>query len=56
MLPMRELVILNVPEGRFMLNQARILHDSCVDFSMLGIKPDFVKVSSTNSDLRFASS
>ena len=38
------------------LNQVRTLHGSHVDFSMLGIKPDFVKVSWASSNLRFASS
>ena len=32
------------------------MHSSHVDFSLLGIKRDFVKVSSKNSDLHFASS
>ena len=46
MLSMRDLVIFNVPDERFISipNQVRILHGSHVDFSMLGIKPDFVKV------------
>ena len=47
MLSMRDLVIFNVPDERFISipNQVRILHGSHVDFWMLGIKPDFVKVS-----------
>ena len=55
---MQDLVIFNVHDERFtsIPNQARILLVSHVDFWMLGIKPDFVKVSWTNSDLRFASS
>ena len=58
MLSMRDLVIFNVPDERFISipNQVRILHGSHVDFWMLGIKPDFVKVLWTDSDLHFASS
>ena len=58
MLSMRDLVIFNVPDERFIPipNQVKILHGIHVDFWMLGIKPDFVKVSWTSSDLRFASS
>ena len=58
MLSMRDLVIFNVPDERFKSapNRVRILHVSDVDFWMLGIKTDFVKVLWTNSDLHFASS
>ena len=43
-LSMRDLVIFDVPNERFLSipDQVRILH---VDFLMLGIKPDFVKLS-----------
>ena len=46
MLSMRDVVIFNVPDERFISipNQVRILHGSHVDFSMLGIKADSVKV------------
>ena len=58
MLAKQDLVIFNVSDERFISipNQVRTLHGSHVDFGMLGIKPGFVKVSRTNSDLRFASS
>ena len=57
MLSMWDLVIFNVPDERFISVpiQVRILNGSHVDFRMLGIKPDFAKVSWTNYDLRFAS-
>ena len=47
--------ILNVPDVSFISvpNQVGILHGSHEDFSMLGIKPDFVTVSWKNFDLRF---
>ena len=47
--------ILNVPDVSFISvpNQVGILHVSHEDFSMLGIKPDFVTVSWKNFDLRF---
>ena len=47
MLSMRDLVIFNVPDERFISipYQVRILHGSHVDFRLLGIKPNFIKVS-----------
>ena len=47
MLSMRDLLIFNVPDERFISvpNQIRTLHGSHVDLLKLGIKPDFVKVS-----------
>ena len=47
MLSMGGLGILNVPDVSFISvpNQVGILHGSHEDFSMLGIKPDFVTVS-----------
>ena len=58
MLSMRDLVILNVPDESFIsiTTHVWILHGSHVDFWMLCIKPDFVKVCWTNSDLGIASS
>ena len=46
MLSIRDLVIFNVSDERVLSipNEVRTLHGSYVDFSLLGIKPDFVKV------------
>ena len=46
MLSIRDLVIFNVSDERVLSipNEVRTLHGSHVDFSLLGIKPDFVKV------------
>ena len=45
-LSIRDLVIFSVSDERILPipNQVRTLHGSIVDFSLLGIKPDFVKV------------
>ena len=47
MLSMRDLVIFNVPDERFISisSQVRILHGSHEGFLMLGIEPDFAEVS-----------
>lgn len=52
---MSNLAIFNDPDKRSISipNQLRVLHGTHVDFSLLGKKPDFVRFSKRNSDLRF---